>query len=237
MLDFINSISTTQWILLGLVPPLLVVLTIVFNIVFRRKETVGFVFNGSFWMMIFLFVFLGSFFAQYAVKWLPESWMGRSIFEGNPEAAPLFYGLFFITLGYFLCYALISFRPVTQLQMDTAKANKQLALDFSGTTAARAAAKGIGSFLFILIEVLSSLLTAILASIFTILCGFAGAILVGVIILPILGVLAIAVTMFFMFCSILIAWAICIFKFIKNMFIVAMGPAKVSYNPKPVMDV
>lgn len=240
LFDFLNSLSRFQMILLGLVPVFLVLLSFLRNKLLRRAETVGYVCNGSILMMLYFVVFLGSVFAQYSVKWLPRGWIGKSVFEsaskdGVPDNSVLWY-LIGITILYFICYFFIAIRPVTATQMERAKKEEKIVFELSSSAIGHAASSLAISILSIVGSFLSAIFMAALHSLLLLLGGFLGAILLGVILLPIFGGLAIFGTLFLMFASILIVWVLCVYKFIKNTYIVAIGPAKAGYKIEGIDD-
>jgi len=146
LFDFLNSLSHFQMALLGLVPLFLVIATLLLNIFLRRKETAGFVCNGSVLMMWYFVIYLASVFAQYSVKWLPKDWVGKdSIFDtvhkdGVPDNSILWY-LLAATIAYFICYFFIAFRPVTQDQLQLAKAKKKIVLEMSSEAVGNASSR------------------------------------------------------------------------------------------------
>jgi hypothetical protein len=240
LFDFLNSLSHFQMALLGLVPLFLVIATFLLNILLRRKETAGFVCNGSIFMMWYFVIYLASVFAQYSVKWLPKSWVGSSIFDtvqkdGVPDNSVLWYMLA-ATIAYFICFFFIAFRPVTQDQLQLAKSKKKIVLEMSSEAMGNALKSGFFAAAAAFWGILSTVVTALLSAAFMLLFGFLGALVLGVILLPIVGGLALFGTLFLMFASIVIVWILCAWKFLKNTLIVLAGPEKMGYKPKGIDD-
>jgi hypothetical protein len=237
LFDFLNSLSHFQMALLGLVPLFLVIATLLLNIFLRRKETAGFVCNGSVLMMWYFVIYLASVFAQYSVKWLPKDWVGKdSIFDtvhkdGVPDNSILWY-LLAATIAYFVCYFFIAFRPVTAEQLQWAKTKKKIVLEMSSEAVAHALKSGAMTAAGALWTIITTLVTAALSGLFMLLFGFLGALALGVFLLPILGGVALFGTLFLMFASILIVWVLCVWKFLKNTLVVLSGPDKIAYRPK-----
>lgn len=235
LFDFLNSLTHFQLALLGAVPLLLAVVIVLMNIFLRRKETVGFVYNGSILMMVYFFVYLGSVFAQYAAKWLPKSWHIDSPFEtavnqeGIHDNSVLWY-IFTITLLYFVCFFIIAIRPLTEEQMQKARKEEQTVIEFTPKAGSKAIFDIFVNILTVVGTFLSFVLQLFIHSLFILLSGFLGAMFLGIILLPILGGFAIFGTLFLMFASIVIMWVICAWKFLKNALIIAIGPAKAGYK-------
>ncbi|MBQ8158282.1 MAG: hypothetical protein IJ081_04600 [Prevotella sp.] len=242
MFDFFNSLSTTQQILLGFVPLFLVIINAVLNVLFRRKESVAFANNGSIFMMFFFLVYVGSVAAQYCVKYLPHSWFGDSIFdsvtkEGVPDNSILWY-IFYLTVAYFICYYLVSFRPINEEQLKDAIAHKNVVLGGakvgdSAINAVKTASMSIGISIW---SACVAVFYALFTSIWLILGGLIGCIILGVILLPIFGGLFYFGTLFLMFVGCIIVWVITALKFLKNLYVILVGPSHVKYKAEKLWD-
>lgn len=235
LFDFLNSLSHSQLVLVGLVPLFLVIANFVMNWLLSRKETVGYVCNGSFFMAWYFVIYLGSVFAQYSVKWMPWLGIGKSLFDstmkdGKVVEPDILWYLMYITIAYFICYFFIAFRPVTAEQLQEARANKKIVFELSTTNLSNAMKTSFYNVATLLWGVIYGTVAGLLYSIGLLLCGFVGALILGIILLPIAGAVFIFLTMFLMFASIVIMWFLCAWKFLKNAGIIIVGPAKAGYK-------
>ena len=230
MFDFFNSLSATMQILLGLVPAILAIASVVLRLSYRPKGTAGYVCNGSQWMLWFFVIYIGSVAAQYGVDYLPESWFGKGIFSSmtdntthEVDNSVLWY-IVYATVGYFVCYFLVAFRPVTDKQLESAKK--------AGKTVVNMPAQAAVSVGTLLGAFLSTMVSALLGTLFLILSGVTGCIIVAVIIMPIFGTLALFGTLILVFVTGIVVWVVTVFKFLKNLYVTMRGPAAVAYAPK-----
>lgn len=231
------NLPTPIWILLGLLPLLLVIISWVLKIKFRKPETVAYGCNGSKWVKwLFLLWVIMVILNEWVAPHIPNHWLpqvGR-----NDGVNFIIHGF---TLYCFICYFFISFRELDANQAADAKSAKGLVVSLAKSAGSAVAAAGSASATglgliwsaimaaaYPIVSITSTTITYVSTGAAMFFASLIPMIFVGVII-AMIGAFLILVLFF---CTFVIMYIIMTLKFLLNLRITFMGPSSVRYRVK-----
>ena len=245
------SISTPSPLvgLFVVLPAILVVAGWTMKIVFRRKDTVAFGYNGNSWMK---WVFMLWVLIVILNEWIAPAIQSSDItpelklvnhFGANDQSINfIFHGF---TLYCFLCYFFVSFRELNAEQAARAKGAKGLVVSFvsaAGSTAATTGQGIIGLLQLVWTMIMAAAYPIISVTTTTITYVSAGAAMFFTALIPlifvvvILAVLGMVVQMIALLLTFFIPFIFCVFRFLINTYITMRGPSAVAYKTKKDED-
>lgn len=245
------SISTPSPLVgfLVVLPAILFVAGWTMKIVFRRKETVAFGYNGNSWMkwLFMLWVLI-----VILNEWIAPAIQSSDItpelkllnhFGANDQSVNfIFHGF---TLYCFLCYFFVSFRELNAEQAERAKGAKGLVVTFAKTAGATALTAGQGvmgllSFFWTMIVAAAYPIISVTATTITYVSAgaamFFTALIPLIFVVVILAVLGMIVQMIALLLTFFIPFIFCVFRFLINTYITMRGPSAVAYKTKKDED-
>lgn len=237
---------TYVWVLLGLAPLIVTVISWIIKIKFRKPETVAFGSSGSMFGLIMMFYFIFWVFTVVLNEWIapwvqtldiaPELKIIDHI--GVNDGKNWYFHAF--TLYCFICFFFMNFRELNEEQAKKAKEKGSLVASFGAAAAGSAVAAGSAAT-----SVLGMIWSGIVAAAYPIVSVTAttityvstGAAMFFVYLIPmiLIGAILAALLKFVLMLLFLLSWlplyiAIAI-KFFTNLRITVMGPTKVAYKP------
>ena len=245
------SISTPSPLVgfLVVLPAILVVAGWTMKIVFRRKDTVAFGYNGNSWMkwvfMLWMLIVILNEWIAPAIQSadIPSEMKLVNHFGASEEGVNfIFHGF---TLYCFLCYFFVSFRELNAEQAERAKQAKGLVVSFVSAAGSTAVTTGQG--IIVILQIVWSMIMAaaypiisVTTTTITYVSAGAGMFFVGLIplifVVVILAVLGMLVQMIVLLLIFFIPYLFCAFRFLINTYITLRGPSGVSYYVKIKKD-
>lgn len=241
------SISTPSPLVgfLVVLPAILVVAGWTMKIVFRRKETVAFGYNGNSWMkwvfMLWVLIVILNEWIAPAIQSsdIPSELKLVNHFGANDQGINfIFHGF---TLYCFLCYFFVSFRELNAEQAERAKGAKGLVVSIVNAAGVTAATTGQGimgllSLVWTMIMAAAYPIISVTTTTITYVSASAAMFFVGIIplifIVVILAVLGMIVQMIVLLLIFFIPYLSCVIRFLVNTLITMRGPSAVWYNVK-----
>ena len=237
---------TYVWVLLGLAPLIVTVISWIIKIKFRKPETVAYGSSGGLFGLIMMFYFMLWVFSVVLNEWIapwvqtldiaPELKIIDHI--GVNDGKNWYFHAF--TLYCFICFFFMNFRELNEEQAKKAKEKGSLVASFGAAAAGSAVAAGSAAT-----SVLGMIWSGIVAAAYPIVSVTAttityvstGAAMFFVYLIPmiLIGAILAALLKFVLMLLFLLSWlplyiAIAI-KFFSNLRITVMGPTKVAYKP------
>ncbi|MBP5376735.1 MAG: hypothetical protein J6Y41_02065 [Bacteroidaceae bacterium] len=237
---------TYVWVLLGLAPLIVTVISWIIKIKFRKPETVAYGSSGGLFGLIMMFYFMLWVFSVVLNEWIapwvqtldiaPELKIIDHI--GVNDGKNWYFHAF--TLYCFICFFFMNFRELNEEQAKKAKEKGSLVASFGAAAAGSAVAAGSAAT-----SVLGMIWSGIVAAAYPIVSVTAttityvstGAAMFFVYLIPmiLIGAILAALLKFVLMLLFLLSWlplyiAIAI-KFFTNLRITVMGPTKVAYKP------
>ncbi len=237
---------TYVWVLLGLAPLIVTILSWVIKIKFRKPETVAFGSSGSMFGLIMMFYFIFWVFTVVLNEWIapwvqtldiaPELKIIDHI--GVNDGKNWYFHAF--TLYCFICFFFMNFRELNEEQAKKAKEKGSLVATFGAAAAGSAVAAGSAAT-SVLGMIWSGIMAAaypivsVTATTITYVSAGAGMFFAALVPMIIIGALLAVLLKFVLMIVFLFSWlplyiAIAI-KFFSNLRITIMGPTKVPYKP------
>lgn len=237
---------TYVWVLLGLAPLIVTILSWVIKIKFRKPETVAFGSSGSMFGLIMMFYFIFWVFTVVLNEWIapwvqtldiaPELKIIDHI--GVNDGKNWYFHAF--TLYCFICFFFMNFRELNEEQAKKAKEKGSLVATFGAAAAGSAVAAGSAAT-SVLGMIWSGIMAAaypivsVTATTITYVSAGAGMFFAALVPMIIIGALLAVLLKFVLMIVFLFSWlplyiAIAI-KFFSNLRITVMGPTKVAYKP------
>lgn len=237
---------TYVWVLLGLAPLIVTILSWVIKIKFRKPETVAFGSSGSMFGLIMMFYFIFWLFTVILNEWIapwvqtldiaPELKIIDHI--GVNDGKNWYFHAF--TLYCFICFFFMNFRELNEEQAKKAKEKGSLVATFGAAAAGSAVAAGSAAT-SVLGMIWSGIMAAaypivsVTATTITYVSAGAGMFFAALVPMIIIGALLAVLLKFVLMIVFLFSWlplyiAIAI-KFFSNLRITVMGPTKVAYKP------
>ena len=241
------SISTPSPLvgLFVVLPAILVVAGWTMKIVFRRKETVAFGYNGNSWMkwvfMLWVLIVILNEWIAPAIQSsdiTPELKLVKHFGANDQSINFIFHGF---TLYCFLCYFFVSFRELNAEQAARAKGAKGLVVSIVNAAGVTAATTGQGimgllSLVWTMIMAAAYPIISVTTTTITYVSASAAMFFVGIIplifIVVILAVLGMIVQMIVLLLIFFIPYLSCVIRFLINTLITMRGPSAVWYNVK-----
>ncbi len=237
---------TYVWVLLGLAPLIVTVISWIIKIKFRKPETVAFGSSGSMFGLIMMFYFIFWVFTVVLNEWIapwvqtldiaPELKIIDHI--GVNDGKNWYFHAF--TLYCFICFFFMNFRELNEEQAKKAKEKGSLVATFGAAAAGSAVAAGSAAT-SVLGMIWSGIMAAaypivsVTATTITYVSAGAGMFFAALVPMIIIGALLAVLLKFVLMIVFLFSWlplyiAIAI-KFFSNLRITVMGPTKVAYKP------
>ena len=236
---------TYVWVLLGLAPLIVTVISWIIKIKFRKPETVAYGSSGSLFGLIMMFYFIFWLFTVVLNEWIapwvqtldiaPELKIIDHI--GVNDGKNWYFHAF--TLYCFICFFFMNFRELNEEQAKKAKEKGSLVASFGAAAAGSAVAAGsaatsvlgmiwggIMAAAYPIVSITATTVTYISASAAMFFAALVPMIIIGAILAVILK-FVLMIVFLFSWLPLYIAIAI---KFFSNLRITVMGPTKVEYK-------
>ena len=237
---------TYVWVLLGLAPLIVTVISWIIKIKFRKPETVAFGSSGSMFGLIMMFYFIFWAFTVILNEWIApwvQTWDIAPELKvldhiGTDDGKNWYFHAF--TLYCFICFFFMNFRELNEEQAKKAKEKGSLVATFGAAAAGSAVAAGSAAT-SVLGMIWSGIMAAaypivsVTATTITYVSAGAGMFFAALVPMIIIGALLAVLLKFVLMIVFLFSWlplyiAIAI-KFFSNLRITVMGPTKVAYKP------